>query len=238
MDARNQNRDGRRATTGLLLALGALLLPAAAAGQQAAAADAKEVSAAGAAALASTLRLVRDTGTLSLMGLRSAEEAAAATLGEPLPIREVGFDRLLAYTAGSDPETVFGGPPEVAFPVLVRGEVRSSITLVRKDAGWAVTSFGEPERAAEIGRVRDALQREAGGAASYALVTVPAFQVAFVARTRGGATVLREVGARSAADLGIEGQSELGAAVARLADRARDFQQRYGDAIRQRRIAR
>lgn len=196
-----------------------------------------EVAPAAEEALRTAIAVSRKSKTLGTLGLRSADEAKRATLGAPIPIREVGYDRLLAWKPGADPESVFVGPPQVLYPVMVGSEARSALTLVRKEAGWELTGYGDVERIASIFLAREALRKDAGGAADQtSLVAVPAFRLELVAETRGDRTLLRPVVPAAAADAGIRGTTAAPQAIEVLAAHAREYDQRYGDAIRERRL--
>lgn len=223
-----------------VLVISLLMSPASTFGQMEADTN-KEVDAVALAALQQALDVVRKTKSYSLMGMMSAEESKEAVLGTPLPIREIGYNSLLKYKEGSDPKSVFvAGPEQMLYPVLVKDEVRSSLTLVKKEQTWQMTSYGDADRTTEIEKARMILREETGGRdineVSYSLVTVPAFGLYFVAQTQGDRTLLKPVNPMVAADLGLEGLIEEKALISRLSAYTKEFEEKYGEAIRQRRL--
>ncbi len=196
-----------------------------------------EIALAAQGALRTAVAASRKAKTLDTLGLRSRKEADQATLGDAMAVREIGYDKLLALQPGADPATVFVGPPQVLYAVMVGSEPRSALTMVRKDSAWELSSYGDAERVASIFRAREALRTDAGGGADQTnLVVVPAFRLEFVVETRGDRTLLRPVVPGAAAEAGIKGTMEATKAIELLAAHAREFEKKYGEGIRQRRL--
>lgn len=79
------------------------------------------------------------------MGFKSAGEVKSARLGVPLPVFMVRLDDLRAYKSGIDPHTLLRDLDRVVFPVLVNDEVRSSVTIEKRNGRWQGTGFGAPK---------------------------------------------------------------------------------------------
>jgi hypothetical protein len=110
------------------------------------------------------------------MGFGSLAEVKEAQVGAPLAVSNVGLEALRGYATGSDPATLLTPSAETVYPVTVGGTVKSSITLVKSERGYAASSFGNAGIAQAIARVRG----EAGPDAF--IVRVPALQVWFIGR--------------------------------------------------------
>lgn len=109
------------------------------------------------------------------MGFESPGEVKTATLGQPLPVLMVQLDDLRAYRPGSDPGALLRDLHRVIFPVLVHNQVRSSITVERRNDRWQGTSFGAPK----LARMMESVRRDSSSATgvppnSYIVVHVAA----------------------------------------------------------------
>lgn len=76
------------------------------------------------------------------MGFESPEEVRSATLGTPIQDFMVRLDKLKKYEPGSRPDELLTATSQVIYPVLVKGQVRSSITLSKTKGSWQAVSFG------------------------------------------------------------------------------------------------
>lgn len=76
------------------------------------------------------------------MGFESPEEVRSATLGTPIQDFMVQLDKLKKYESGSRPDELLTATSQVIYPVLVKGQVRSSITLSKTKESWQAVSFG------------------------------------------------------------------------------------------------
>lgn len=187
------------------------------------------------------LGTTQKTQTFDAMGMRSEAELRQAVLGAPIPLREIGYDKLVIHQPGNPPQSVFVGPEQVLFPVLVGKSARSLITMVRSGDEWRMTSYGDPDRAAAIEAAKAALQKETAvstaQAPSFSLISVPAFQFDLVAVSLGQKTYLSALSAAVAAEFGLPAMVELPEAVNKLSTYAKAFDAKYGEQIRQRQLA-
>jgi len=76
------------------------------------------------------------------MGFESPEEVRSATLGAPIQDFMVRLDKLKKYEPGSRPDELLTATSQVIYPVFVKGQVRSSITLSKTKESWQAVSFG------------------------------------------------------------------------------------------------
>jgi hypothetical protein len=108
------------------------------------------------------------------MGFDSAEEVSRAQLGAPLPVNNIGLDQLKQYQPGTDPAALIKPTSETVYPILVDGNVKSSLTIVKKGDGYAPSAFGNADVAKRLGRYR------AGAEGDVFIVRVPALNFYFV----------------------------------------------------------
>jgi hypothetical protein len=192
-------------------------------------------------AFQTALATTRKTGTFEAMGLRSEAESRQAVLGAPIILREVGYDKLVAYQPGNPPQGVFTGPDQLLFPVMVGNRARSLITMVKSGAEWRMTAYGDSDRARAIEAAQAGLQKEKAfgpsAAPSFSVVSVPAFQFDLVAAALGPKTYLSALSPAVAAEFGLPPTAELPEVVNKLSLYAKDFDAKYGEQIRQRRLA-
>jgi hypothetical protein len=117
------------------------------------------------------------------LGFETPEEVSGAALGQPLKIVFVELDKLRAYQPGSDPAAVLSDMNEVFYPVNVREQTRSSITVRQIEGGkWRASNFGGASLAKQIAQMNpqpSATAPENNAAAL--LVHVAALNLYFVA---------------------------------------------------------
>ena len=100
-----------------------------------------------------TLRKLVNASNARAMGFESERDVASATLGDPLVIFYVRLDHLREYQPKSDPLPLLSGGDRVLYPVSVRGQTRSSITLARSAEGWKGVSYGGPNNVQLVSQV-------------------------------------------------------------------------------------
>lgn len=137
-------------------------------------------------ALGTFARLVTRANARSL-GFNEPADVATATLGVPIQEVMVRLDQLVGYRPQQSPMTLLQSNERLLFPVLINGSTRSSLTLSRQRNGWVVHSFGAPGHSRTLDALRGVLaQREGLPPENYFEVRVPALNVAFLGRIRGG----------------------------------------------------
>jgi hypothetical protein len=90
------------------------------------------------------------------MGFASVDEVKEAGLGQPISVYLVRLDELREFKAGADPAALLRSLGKVIYPVTVRQQVRSAVTLERKDNQWRATEFGSPKLIALLDKMRGA----------------------------------------------------------------------------------
>jgi hypothetical protein len=113
--------------------------------------------------LATFRQLVNDQNFKEL-GFESRDEAASATLGEPLRVLFVGLNQLRAYQPGSDPSALLTDFNQLSYPVMVRDQVRSSVVVEQVGGKWKTASLGNGALARQVAAVRKAPTAPAGSA--------------------------------------------------------------------------
>jgi len=94
-----------------------------------------------------------DTENFNELGFGSAEEARSATLGTPLQVFLVGLEPLRYYVPGSDPNALLRDVHHWTYPVMVKNQIRSSITVAQQDGKWSAVRFGDAPLSKEIGQI-------------------------------------------------------------------------------------
>ncbi len=104
-------------------------------------------------ALATLQKLVTEQNYKSL-GFSSVDEVKSAALAAPLAMFNIGLDRLKSYQAGQDANALLTASSETIYPVTAGGQVRSSVTVVKKEGGYTTASFGNAEVVKGLSRYR------------------------------------------------------------------------------------
>ena len=116
------------------------------------------------------------------LGLRPGE-GANATLGQQYEVFTVGLDQLRQYRPGTPAASLLQSSPNVVFPILVNGQVRSSMTITRTEHGYVASEIGG-------GGMIQATARAAERTPGDFLVRVPALGLQFVGRREGERVML------------------------------------------------
>lgn len=121
-------------------------------------------------------KLVNDQN-YKAMGFDSVEEVKQARLGQPLQVFNMPLDKLKGYQPGGDPNTLLAKSSETIYPVTVNEQVKSSVTIVQNEAGFAPSSFGNAAIVRSLAQYRQAQAAEGDF-----VVRVPALNMYFLAR--------------------------------------------------------
>jgi hypothetical protein len=89
-----------------------------------------------------TLRRAVNAGNFRAMGFDALSDTGQTTLGSPLVIFLVGFSDLRPFRPGKNPWEILRPSGRIFYPVLVRGQPRSAIILVRDKNRWRGASYG------------------------------------------------------------------------------------------------
>lgn len=126
-----------------------------------------------------------------LLGFKAATEVASGSLADPLPMFMVGLDALRTYRPGDDPRPLVLDQATALYPVIVGGEVRSSVLFRKVDGDWKATQFGRANLAkfAHEGRRRVSAAR--GVAESgVSIVEIPTMSAQMLGHEEGGVPML------------------------------------------------
>jgi hypothetical protein len=88
------------------------------------------------------------------MGFDSVDEVKQAQLGQPFAVSTIGLEQLKSYRTGANANSLLSNSAETIYPVLVRGQVKSSVTIVQKQDGYQPSSFGNAEIVKSLSRYR------------------------------------------------------------------------------------
>ena len=158
----------------------ALLLATAQARAQGAAAPFSETQPVAQKALKTFSRLVTKEN-YKRMGFEDPEEVRTATLGAPLQDFIVRLDELKKYAPGGRLDELLTATGQVVYPVLVKGQVRSSITISKTGAGWQAVSFGGPNFIKLIsGTLAENTKATKLDSSAYQVIRVPSLNLFFL----------------------------------------------------------
>jgi hypothetical protein len=137
-------------------------------------------------ALATLKKLVTGQNYKAL-GFSSPDEVKSATLASPLPVYNIALDRLKGYRPGQDENALLTASSETIYPVTADGQVRSSVTMVKKETGYTTASFGNAAIVKALSRYRGANTPDAFA------VRIPAFSMYFLGNRVGNRLTLTPV---------------------------------------------
>lgn len=99
-----------------------------------------------AAAGLKTMRALAEGGDSGSLGVRSPKDFDGATIGEKLDVFMIRLDALKAAPVDApSAEKLLTSTTESVVPVLIGGQVRSSITITRGTGGFEASAFGEAD---------------------------------------------------------------------------------------------
>ena len=158
----------------------ALLLAASQAGAQGAAAPFSETQPVAQKALKTFSRLVTKEN-YKRMGFEDPEEVRTATLGAPLQDFIVRLDKLKSYVPGGRLDELLTATDQVIYPVLVKDQVRSSITISKTGESWQAVSFGGPNFIKLIsGTLAENTKATRLDSSAYQVVRIPSLNLFFL----------------------------------------------------------
>jgi hypothetical protein len=128
-----------------------------------------------------TLRKLITEQNYKQMGFESLEEAQNAALDNAIQDYAVDLASLKEFRTGDDPGKLLLRTRSLVYPVLVNGEVRTSITIAYRDKAWEAQSFGRSnfikllaDRLAAQSKTQNLTRRD------FFIVRVPAFNLVFL----------------------------------------------------------
>lgn len=194
------------------------------------------------------------------MGFTSVEEARSATLGTPVPLRTVSYNKLLQYQPGAPLTQLFEGPEQFVYPVMVGQAVRTSIVVAQQPDGWRIGTVGDRYLASLIGQSTQQPGAPTAAASPTAsptpaasptatatptseavsrrveLISIPGIGVDLISFTEGDQRMLQPANDLPEAQL-VRGRAVREQdALAALSNYAREFDRKYGEEIRKRRL--
>ena len=140
-----------------------------------------------------TFRELAKTEHFKELGFDSAEEAAAATLGEALPVFMLTLEDLRRYEPGQPAENLLKPLEKVIYPVAANDRVKSSIIVEKTPEGWKPTTFGSPNLIKLLTETRRKIAAENAGATGQFVVQVPALNAYFIGYQANGKLMLASV---------------------------------------------
>jgi len=133
------------------------------------------------------LRQLTTPETFKGLGFQSPDEVLEAQLDSPLPVFMVPLNRLKEYQPGADPNSLLDDTRHLIYPVTVKGQLRSGLTLRELNGEWQVASFGKPTLTRALIEARTAQMTESKSPAqAFFAVEIPALHDYFIARRSEG----------------------------------------------------
>ncbi len=167
-----------RPTIGILAAI---LLVASLGGAQEEFAVSKETREVATKAMATFSELITEKN-FARMGFDSPGEIREAALGVPMRVFMVRLDRLQEYEPGRPPDPLLTSIDVVIYPVTVKEQTRSSVTIGKIDERWVAMSYGSPNLTGMLTRTRQAnADASKLDASAYFVVRIPALNLYFIA---------------------------------------------------------
>lgn len=128
-----------------------------------------------------TLRKLISEENYKQMGFDSLGEVANAALDYSIPEFAIDVASVREYRSDGDPGTLLVFAHSLVYPVLVSGEVRTSITMAYRDQVWKAQSFGHSNftRLLAIQLAAQSKNQKLDRNAFF-IVRVPAFNLVFL----------------------------------------------------------
>lgn len=115
------------------------------------------------------------------MGFEAPEEVLSANLGFPIQDFMVRLDKLVKYESGSKPDELLTETNQFVYPVLVKGKVKSSITISKTMESWQAVSFGGPNYVKLVSNtLMDSSKATGLEQSSYFIVRIPSLNLFFI----------------------------------------------------------
>jgi len=158
-----------------------------------------------------TLRGLVSVDNAQAMGFRSDKEVEQAKAGTPLPIVLIQLDELRTFERGNSIHSLFKNYQQQLVPLSVNDEVRSSITLERKNQQLTAISYGSPTLVRMLNKTRqETAKRQNIALEKFYVVHVAALRHYFVAYDDSAGKVMF-VPVMDDAELGLRAERALSA---------------------------
>jgi len=140
------------------------------------------------------LRQMVTPETYKRLGFESVEEASKVELGTPMRIFMVRLDHLKEFAPSGNPSELLVDTNQIRYPLIVGGQVRSSVVMHLIEGKWQVAKLGRPALTRVL---TDAARRQAAtGATSQEAsfeVNIPALNLYFAGQQVGPRLLLTPV---------------------------------------------
>lgn len=119
--------------------------------------------------------------TYKKMGFESLEEVSSAALGEPISVFTIHHNTISAYQNTTDPNILLIDRHEILYPVMVNGQIRSSIGIMHDGKIWEYSEIGRPNFTGALFDIRQLHMRENNKQhTDYFLVNFPSLYVTLI----------------------------------------------------------
>lgn len=220
---------------GLGFAAGLASLTGCSAGSQTANSAANAMQTADEAAqkvIASLPQLINESN-FRTMGFTSLDEVKSARLGISIQKRQIAYQTMVGYKEGSSIDQLFAteAPAVRVFPIQAGDAVRATATVSQQGNTWRISSIGDT-------RLAELFTAAGGDRTSLELVSIPGLNLEFGSIRRNGQTLL--IPAQDVPETSLVKGQAINAteAIPQIAAYARDFDRKYGEQIRNKKLVR
>ena len=154
-----------------------------------------------------TFKLLVDEDSFRTMGFESFDEIGDMELGEMIPIVTFSLKKLKTYEtgdlpitfidnyqAGDDYQAIINKIDEVIYPVFAKGELRSSIGLLKNQGNWQAVNYGDEAIVKAIKRVKDEIMADpASKYTNFFLVELPAMHISLMGYREDGIMMMTSI---------------------------------------------
>lgn len=144
------------------------------------------------------IRLV-DNQNYQALGFDSVDAVKQSALGQPLAVFTIGLDRLKTYNPVDDVNGLLVRSSETIYPVTVKGQVKSSVTIVQSAGGYQPSRFGSAAIITSLAKYlhvnysANSATTRAPDAGEQFVVRVPALNLYFLGSRDNGKLMLTPV---------------------------------------------
>lgn len=167
------------------------------------------------------------------MGFASLDEVKSARLGTSVQKRQIAYQTMVGYKDGSSIDQLFvtGAPAVRVFPIQVGDSVRATASVSQQDSSWRIGSIGDTP-------IAELFTAAGADRSSLELVSIPGLNLEFGSIRRNGQAML--IPAQDVPETQIvKGRAiNVVEAVPQIAAYARDFDRKYGEQIRNKKLVR
>lgn len=130
------------------------------------------------------LKVIVNENNFRRFGLDAPSQILTATIAPPFSIQQVRFDRLRSFSPQKSVKSLLSEGEEYLFPIIVNGQPRLAIRVVKREAVWSAAEIGNTTQIKQIYASMEELDDSTvKNNSEYTLVKVPDLDVEYLSRT-------------------------------------------------------